>query len=135
MTHNEKSRTGNRRSVGTYHLPLQGEQQAQQINQHFSMQQADYKSHHEMYEALADFHQTIKRSCPRWWKMLQPDMQHTECWRLIQFTLATNTIYTQSQIKPPYATQYSVYTLYYINLHNMFRPLMVAILRCNYNYI
>jgi hypothetical protein len=44
-------------------------------------------------------------------------------------------VYSQSQIKPPYATQYSVFTLYYINLHNMFRPLMVAILKCNYNHI
>jgi hypothetical protein len=44
-------------------------------------------------------------------------------------------VYSQSQIKPPYATQYSVFPLYYINLHNMFWPLMVAILRCNYNYI
>jgi hypothetical protein len=44
-------------------------------------------------------------------------------------------VYSQSQIKPPYTTQYSVFTLYYINLHNTFRPLMVAILRCNYNHI
>jgi hypothetical protein len=35
-------------------------------------------------------------------------------------------VYSQSEIKPPYATQYSVFTLYYINLQNMFRPLMVA---------
>jgi hypothetical protein len=38
-------------------------------------------------------------------------------------------VYSQSQIKPPYATQYSVFTPYYINLHNMFRPLIVAIHR------
>jgi ferric iron reductase protein FhuF len=44
-------------------------------------------------------------------------------------------VYSQSQIKPQYTTQYSVFTLYYINLHNMFRPLMVAILRSNYNHI
>jgi hypothetical protein len=34
-------------------------------------------------------------------------------------------VYSQSQIKLPYATQFSVFTLYYINLHNMFRPLML----------
>jgi hypothetical protein len=44
-------------------------------------------------------------------------------------------VYSQSQIKPPYATQYSVLILYYINLYNMIRPLMVVILRCNRNHI
>jgi hypothetical protein len=49
---------------------------------------------------------------------------------IVEFSILMR-VYSQSQIKSPYATQYSVFTLYYINLHNMFRPLMVAILRCN----
>jgi hypothetical protein len=30
-------------------------------------------------------------------------------------------VYSQSQIKPPYATQYSVFILYYINLKRDFK--------------
>jgi hypothetical protein len=41
----------------------------------------------------------------------------------------------KSQTKPPYAMQHSVFILNYINLHNMFRPLMAAILKCNHNCI
>jgi hypothetical protein len=43
-------------------------------------------------------------------------------------------VHSQSQIKPPFAT-YLCFTLYCADSHNMFRPLMLAIIKCHYNHI